>query len=106
MTLNEIVKTTFDSVRAQLVGLEKRMLALEKRAQKSVGEVQTRFQGAAGQVERVFTNAGKQIRGAVTFATRAELESLAAKVEDLADKVDKLSRGEKPRPAARKPEAA
>ena len=106
MKLNEIVKTTFESLRAQLVGLERRMQALEKKAQKSVGQVQTRFQGAAGQMERVFLNAGKQLRGAVTFATRGELESLAAKLEDLADKVDKLSSGERPKAPARKPEAA
>ena len=106
MTLNEIVKTTFDSLRAQLVGLEKRIETLEKRAQKSLGLVQNRLQSAAGQVERSLGSARKQFRGAITFATRGELQSLAEKVDDLADKVDRLARGERPRTTARKSEAA
>ena len=106
MKLSEAVKTTFDSLRAQLGGLEKRVETLEKKAEKSLGVVQSRLTGAAGQVERVFTGIGRQLKGSVTFATRNELQSLAAKVDDLADKVDRLSRGERPKTPARKPEAA
>ena len=106
MKLSEIVKTSFDSLRAQLDGLEKRLETVEKKAQKSLGHVQTRYVAAAGQLERVFTGIGKQFHGAITFATRNEVQALANKVDELADQVDNLARGEKLRTAARKPEAA
>jgi len=106
MKLSEVVKTTFDSLRSRLVGLEKSVETLEKKAQKSLAQVQTRFGGATSQIEHAFAGIGKQFQGFVTFASRSEVQALAAKVDELAEKVDKLARGERLRPASRKPEAA
>jgi polyhydroxyalkanoate synthesis regulator phasin len=106
MKLNEIVKTTFETLRAQLSGLEKRVETLEKKAQKSIVQVQSQLEGAAGRFQRAFAGFGKQLQGAVTFATRSEVQALAARIDDLTEKVEKLARGERLRSAARKSEAA
>ena len=104
MKLSEIVKTTFDTVRAQLSGLEKRVESLEKKAQKSLVQVQAQLETAAGQVQRAFSGVSKQLP--ISFATRGEVQALATKLDELAEKVDKLARGERLRAAARKSEAA
>ncbi|HTO95522.1 MAG TPA: hypothetical protein VMK66_00645 [Myxococcales bacterium] len=106
MSLSEIVKNTFDSLRAQLSGLEKRVEVLEKKAQKSLVQVQAQVVGAANRFERAFSGASKQFKGVWSFATRSELQTLASKVEELNEKVEKLTRGERLRSAARKQEAA
>jgi polyhydroxyalkanoate synthesis regulator phasin len=106
MTLNQFVKTTFDTLRAQLSGLEKRVETLEKKAQKAVVQVQARFGGAATEAQRIFAGVGKQLQSVVTFATRSEVQMLAGKLEELSEKVDKLARSERLRPATRKSEAA
>ena len=106
MKLSEIVKTTFDTLRAQLSGLEKRVETLEKKAQKSLVQVQSQLEGAAGQFQRAFAGFGKQLQGVVTFATRSEVQALAVKIDDLSEKVEKLARGERLRSATRKSEAA
>ena len=106
MKLNEIVKTTFETVRAQLSVLEKRVETFEKKAQKSLVQVQSQLEGVAGQVRRTFAGLGKQLQGAVTFATRSEVQALAARIDDLTEKVEKLARGERLRTTTRKSEAA
>jgi polyhydroxyalkanoate synthesis regulator phasin len=106
MKLNEIVKTTFETLRTQLSGLEKRVETLEKKAQRSLVQAQSQLESAAGQVQRVFAGLGKQLQGAVTFATRTEVQALAARIDELTEKVEKLARGERLRSAARKSEAA
>ncbi|HZR08294.1 MAG TPA: phasin family protein [Myxococcales bacterium] len=106
MKLSEIVKTTFETLRTQLSGLEKRVETLEKKAQKSIVQVQSQLEGAAGQVQRAFAGLGKQLQGAVTFATRSEVQALAARIDELTEKVEKLARGERLRSATRKSEAA
>jgi archaellum component FlaC len=106
MNLNEIVKTTFETLRAALSGLEKRVETLEKKAPKSLGQVQAQIEGVAARFQRAFAGLGKQLQGAVTFATRSEVQSLAARIDDLTDKVEKLARGERLRSTTRKSEAA
>jgi polyhydroxyalkanoate synthesis regulator phasin len=106
MKLSEIVKTTFDSLRAQLVGLEKRVETLEKKAQKTLVRVQGQLEGAAGQIQRAFVGFTRQVQGVVSLATRSEVQTLAGKVDELSDKVEKLARGERLRSATRKSEAA
>ena len=113
MSLSEVVKTTFDSLRGQLSGLEKRVETLEKKAQKSLVQVQSQLVGAADRFERAlvglgkqFTGMGKQFKGVVGFATRSEMQTLAAKVEELSERLERLARGERLRASARKQEAA
>jgi BMFP domain-containing protein YqiC len=106
MKLNEIVKTTFETLRAQLSGLEKRVETLEKKAQKSLVQVQSRLEGAAVQFQRTFAGLAKQLQGVVTLTTRSEVQTLAARLDELTDKVEKLARGERLRSTTRKSEAA
>jgi hypothetical protein len=106
MSLSEVVKTTFDSLRGQLSWLEKRTETLEKKAQKSLVQVQSQLVGAANRFERALAGVGRQFKGAVSFATRSELQTLAVKLEELTEKVEKLARGERLRASARKQEAA
>jgi polyhydroxyalkanoate synthesis regulator phasin len=106
MNLSEIVKTTFDTLRARLTDLEKRVEWLEKKAQKSLVGVQAQLGGAADQFQRAFAGIGKQLQGVVSFATRNEVQTLAGKVEELTEKVEKLARGERLRASTRKSEAA
>jgi tetrahydromethanopterin S-methyltransferase subunit G len=106
MKLSEVVKDTFEALRVRLSGLEKRAETLEKKAQKSLVKVQAQLEVAAGQFQRAFAGLGKQLQGVISLATRSELQTLAAKLDELTEKVDKLARGERLRTAGRKSEAA
>ncbi|HZX94880.1 MAG TPA: hypothetical protein VFE90_10215 [Myxococcales bacterium] len=89
--VSEVLKTTFDSARSRLAGLEKSVLKLEKRAQSSIDQIQARFDGAPKRLEGAWTDLTSRLRPALVFATRAEVRELAAKVDELAEKIDKLA---------------
>jgi hypothetical protein len=107
-TVTERIKDTFSSAKEQLAGLEKQVEQrveafekkvgdFEKRAKKSIDDVPAQLRGAwQTVVERI-----RQARG---FVTKEELKTVSDKVEDLAQKVEKLIRGEKIRAAAEKKE--
>ena len=89
--VSEVLKTTFDTARSRLVGLEKTVHKLEKKAQASLHEFQVKFDGAPKRLEGAFRDVTAKIRPALMFATREELRDLAAKVGELSAKVDKLA---------------
>jgi len=100
--VSEVLKTTFDTARSRLVGLEKTVHKLEKKAQASLHELQVKFDGAPRRLEGAFRDATAKIRPALVFATRDELQELAVKVDELATKVEKLAhaRGNRTRTVA------
>lgn len=99
--VSEVLKTTFDTARSRLVGLEKTVHKLEKKAQASLHEIQVKFDGAPKRLEGAWSDLTARIRPALMFATREELRELAAKVDELAAKVDKLAaRGNRNRTVA------
>jgi polyhydroxyalkanoate synthesis regulator phasin len=93
-TVSERIKGTFTSAQKQLEDLEKQFVKIEKKAKAQLDEVPAQLKGAW---EGVVT----RLRGALAFATREELTSLAEKVDELGKKVDKLIRGEKIRAAGK-----
>lgn len=96
-TVSEALKNTFDSARTRLVGLEKGVAKLERRAKSSLGEIQSRLDGAPRRLEGAWTGFVAKVRP--QFATREELQKLADKVEELSARVDKLSHARR-KPAA------
>jgi BMFP domain-containing protein YqiC len=89
--MSEMLKTTFDSARARLAGLEKSALKLEKKAQSSLTDFQARVKEAPKKLEGAFSGLATKLKPALIFATREELRELAAKVDELSAKVDKLA---------------
>ena len=51
MPVSEVLKTTLDSARSRLDGLEKTVHKLEKKAQASLHEFQVKFDGAPKRLE-------------------------------------------------------
>jgi len=90
--VSEVLKNTFDSARAQLTGLEKRVQVLEKQARKSIAGVRARADEVPDQLKGAWSKIAGSVRGGLIFATRDELRALAARVEELAEKIDQLSR--------------
>ncbi|HZS36360.1 MAG TPA: hypothetical protein VFF06_06020 [Polyangia bacterium] len=93
-TVSERIKETFSTAQKQIEGFEKQFVKLEKKAKAQLDEVPSQLKGAWDSVVT-------RLRGALAFATREELNSLAEKIEDLSKKVDKLIRGEKIRASAK-----
>ena len=89
--VSEVLKTTFDSARSRLVGLEKTVHKLEKKAQASLHDIQVKFDGAPKRLEGAWSDLTARIRPALVFATREELRELTARVDELSAKVDKLA---------------
>lgn len=98
--VSEVLKTTFDSARTRLVGLEKTVHKLEKKAQASLHDIQVRFDGAPKRLEGAWTDLTTRIRPTLVFVTRAEFKELAEKVDELSAKVDKLSQARRARTVA------
>ena len=90
--VSEVLKNTFDSARAQLTGLEKRVQMLEKQARKSIAGVRARADEVPDQLKGAWSKIADSVRGGLMFATREELRALAARVEELAEKIDQLAR--------------
>lgn len=93
-TVSERIKGTFSTAKLQLEDFEKKVGELEKKAKESIDEVPAQLRGAWDTVLG-------RVRGALDYASRADLQQLSERVEDLAKKVDKLIRGEKIRQAAK-----
>ena len=89
--VSEILKTTFDSARARLAGLEKHLIKLEKKAERSLSDIQTRFDLTPKRLEGAWTEVTAKIKPALIFATREELRALATKVDELSAKIEKLA---------------
>ncbi len=93
----EILKTTFDSARAHLAGLEKTLHKLEKKAQTSLSGFSVRFDDVPKRLEGAWTGVAAKIKPVAEkikprlFVTREEFQALAAKVDELAAKIEKLS---------------
>jgi polyhydroxyalkanoate synthesis regulator phasin len=98
--VSEVLKTTFDSARSRLVGLEKTVHKLEKKAQASLHEIQVKFDGAPKRIEGAWTDLAARIRPALVFVTREEFKTLAEKVDELSVKVDKLAQARRARTVA------
>ncbi|HEY5678054.1 MAG TPA: hypothetical protein VI356_12215 [Myxococcales bacterium] len=99
--VSEVLKTTFDTARSRLVGLEKTVHKLEKKAQASLHDIQAKFDGAPKRLEGAWSDLAARIRPALVFATREELRELAVRVDELSAKVDKLAaRGSRTRTVA------
>lgn len=100
--VSEVLKNTFDSARARLVGLEKSVHKLEKKAKTSLTDLQARLDGAPKRLEGAWTGLAARLKPALVFATREELRELTAKVDELSAKIDKLaqSRGGRTRTVA------
>jgi hypothetical protein len=103
-TVSERIKDTFENAKTQFTGfekqVEKRVAKLEKKAKASLEEVKGSIDDVPGQLKGAWTNVVGRLRGALAFASRDELSSLSAKVDDLAKKVEKLVRGDKIRAAS------
>jgi len=91
--VSEVLKSTFDSARTRLAGLEKSVHKLEKKAQSSIDGIQARFDGAPKRIEGAWTSLTARLKTVPVFATRAEVRELADKLDELAAKVEKLSQG-------------
>jgi polyhydroxyalkanoate synthesis regulator phasin len=102
MPVSEVLKTTFDSARSRLGGLEKTVHKLEKKAQASLHELQVKVDGAPKRLEGAWSDLAARIRPGRVFATRDELRELVVKVDELATKVEKLAqaRGSRTRTVA------
>jgi polyhydroxyalkanoate synthesis regulator phasin len=98
--VSEVLKTTFDSARSRLVGLEKTVHKLEKKAQASLHDIQVKFDGAPKRIEGAWTDLTARIRPAFVFVTREEFKGLAEKVDELSAKVDKLAQARRTRTVA------
>jgi polyhydroxyalkanoate synthesis regulator phasin len=98
--VSEVLKTTFESARSRLVGLEKTVHKLEKKAQASLHEIQVKFDGAPKRIEGAWTDLAARIRPALVFVTREEFKELAEKVDELSAKVDKLAQARRARTVA------
>ncbi len=90
-SVSELLKTTFDSARTRLVMVEKSVEKLEKKAKTSLDGLQAQFD--TKKIEGAWAGFVDRVKPALVFATRSELHQLAAKVDDLADKIDKLTQG-------------
>lgn len=97
-TVSEALKSTFDSARSRLHGLEKGVEKLEKRAKSSLGEIQARIDRAPKRLEGAWTGFVARVRP--PFATREEFRQLAEKVDELAARVDKLAPQGRRKPTA------
>ncbi len=91
MTASEVLKNTFDSARDRLVGLEKGVEKLEKRALHSFGDLQARFEGAPKKIEGAWHGLVDKVKPALVFATREEFRALERKVDALAERIDKIA---------------
>lgn len=90
-TVSEALKSTFDSARSRLAGLEKGVEKLEKRAKSSLGEIRARVDRAPKRIEGAWSDLVARVRP--PFATREEFRQLSEKVDDLAARIDKLAPG-------------
>ncbi len=103
-TVSQTLKGTFKSARHQIEDFEKKaakqVALLEKKAKASIGEMKGQIDEVPAQLRGAWDQVIGRVRGALDFASNDDLRKLAAKVDDLAKKVDKLVRGEKIKSAA------
>lgn len=98
-TVSEKIKDTYSNAKTQLEGFEKKAVKqvalFEKRAKKSVGDVKEQLDEVPQQLKGAWADVVGRVRSAFDFASSEDLSKLAAKVDELARKVDKLVRGDK-----------
>ena len=98
-TVSQKLKGTFSNAKHQLEGFEKKaakqVALLEKKAKASLGDVKERVDEVPVQLRGAWDQVVGRVRGALDFASNDDLKQLAAKLDELAKKVEKLVRGEK-----------
>lgn len=103
-TVSQALKGTFSNAKQQLEGFEKKAVRqvalLEKKAKASFGEVKEQLDEVPTQLRGAWNEVVGRVRGALDFASNDDLRQLAAKVDELAKKVEKLIRGDKIKSAA------
>jgi hypothetical protein len=90
MVVSEKVGSALETARQQIAVLEKNVNAAEKRALKTIEQFRGRIEEAPARLRTVFESTADNLRRRVTFATRAELADLSARVDELSKRIDAL----------------
>jgi hypothetical protein len=103
--VSERIRGTFSNARNQIEHAKVQLEDFEKTFEKKVGELERKAKESLDDVPAQLKGAWEtvvgRVRTALDFATREELKALANHVEVLAQKVERLIRGEKIRDRAK-----
>jgi hypothetical protein len=90
--LSETVKTSLDSVRKGLKGLEKGVEEFEKKVLRSLESSEAWLKRVRsefpGQIKDAFAKISARVSSPLAFATKEDLRALNAKVEEFAARLD------------------
>ncbi|MGZ6142740.1 MAG: phasin family protein [Myxococcales bacterium] len=88
--VSETVGNALESARHQMAVLEKSVTKAEKKALHAFEETRSKLEEVPGRVRSAFATSIDKIWRKVAFASRAELNEISHKVDELSKRVDSL----------------
>lgn len=108
--VSAVIKDRYTSARNQLDQIEKqveeKVAQFEQKAKASLVDVKESIDTVPAQLKGAWETVVARLRGGLNFATKEEIETVNARIDELARRVDKFLRTEKIRTVAVKPKAA